>query len=96
MTDEEKREISQFVTDAQALTLSALSQSLAVVVARLAWHVHAHEKLRADLRDFLRDFKPDRPDDQTSVMMHSMMTAVMRQMLLRLSEIPDLENPPND
>jgi hypothetical protein len=96
MTDEEKREISQFVTDAQALTLNAVSQSLAVVVARLAWHVDAHEKLRTDLREFLRDFKPDKPEDQTSVMMHSMMSVVLRQMLLRLSEIPDLENPQND
>lgn len=96
MTDEEKREISQFVTDAQALTLNAVSQALAVVTARLAWHVDAHEKLRADLRDFLRDFKPDVPGDKLSEAMHSMIDTVLRQHLLRLSEIPDLENPPDD
>ncbi len=96
MTDDEKQQIAQLVMDAQGLTISAVSQAMAVVVARLAWHVHAHEKLRADLKEFLRDFAPDKPGDPGNELMHSMIEAVLRKILLRLSEIPDLENPPNE
>ena len=96
MTEEEKKQIAQLVLDAQALTVSAVSQAMAIVVARLAWHVHSHEKLRADLKDFLRDFAPDKPDDPGNELMHSMIESILRNTLLRLSEIPDLENPPGD
>jgi len=96
MTDDDKKQIAQLVMDAQGLTVSAVSQALAIVVARLAWHVHAHEKLRADLKDFLRDFAPHKPADAGSELMHSMIEAMLRTILLRLSEIPDLENPPSD
>lgn len=96
MTDDDKKQIAQLVMDAQGLTVSAVSQAMAIVVARLAWHVHSHEKLRADLKDFLRDFAPDKPVDAGSELMHSMIEAILRKTLLRLSEIPDLENPPND
>ncbi len=44
MTDDEKQQIAQLVMDAQGLTVSAVSQAMAIVVARLAWHVHSHEK----------------------------------------------------
>ena len=93
MTDDEKQQIVKLVMDSQAMTLSAVSQAMAIVAARLAWHVGSHEKLRADLRTFLRDFTPDDPDDATGVRMHSMVDAVLRNILQRLSEIPDLENP---
>ena len=96
MTEEEKKQIAQLVLDAQALTVSAVSQAMAIVVARLAWHVHSHEKLRADLKDFLRDFAPDKPGDPGNELMHSMIESILRNTLLRLSEIPDLENPPGD
>ena len=96
MTDEEKQQIVQLVMDAQGVTVSAVSQAMAIVVARLAWHVHSHEKLRADLKEFLRDFAADKPGDTTSELMHSMIEAMLRKILLRLSEIPDLENPPSD
>lgn len=96
MTEDEKRDIEKFVGDTQAMTVSAVAQAMAIVLARLAWHLGSHEKLRADLRTFLRDFAPDRPEDATSVRMHAMMDAILRQSLLRLSEIPDLENPPPD
>lgn len=93
MTEEEKRDIEKFVGDTQAMTVSAVGQATSIVLARLAWHLGAHEQLRADLRNFLRDFAPDRPGDAASVRMHSMIDAILRQSLLRLSEIPDLEDP---
>ena len=96
MTDDEKQQLAKLVMDSQAMTLSAVSQAMAIVVARLAWHVGSHEKLRADLRTFLLDFTSDDPDDATGVRMHSMVDAVLRNILQRLSEIPDLENPPSD
>lgn len=96
MTDDDKQRIEQFVDDAQRMTLSALAQANALALARLAWHTGAHEKLRADLRAFLRDFAPDRPDDPVSTRLHAMIDAALRQMLLRLAEIPDLENPSAD
>ena len=96
MTEEEKQQIAQLVMDAQGLTISAVSQAMAIVVARLAWHVHSHEKLRADLKEFLRDFAPDKPGASRNELRHSMIEAMLRKMLLRLSEIADLENPPND
>lgn len=93
MTEDDKHAIETFVGDAQQMTLAALAQANAIAIARLAWHAGHHEKLRADLRAFLAGFKPDRPDDPAALRLHAMIEAAMRQMLLRLSEIPDLENP---
>lgn len=93
MTEDDKHAIETFVSEAQRMTLAALAQANAIAFARLAWHGGHHEKLRADLRRFLSEFKPDHPDDPVSMRMHAMIEAALRQMLLRLSEIPDLENP---
>lgn len=96
MTPEEKREIGQYVMDMQSRTLSAVTQAVSIAMARLAWRSGQHEGLRGDLRDFLREFKPDKPDDPENRLMHQMIEHVLRGVLLRLSEIPDLENPPED
>lgn len=96
MTPDERQEITQFVARAQEQTLGAVAQAMAVVVARLAWHVNQHEALRADLREFVRDFRPDPAGGAEGERMHSMIDATLRTLLTRLSEIPDLENPPPD
>ncbi|MBL8383815.1 MAG: hypothetical protein JNM90_12100 [Burkholderiales bacterium] len=96
MTPEEREEITQLVKGAQEQVLAAVAQANAVVVARLAWHTRQHESLRADLRAFVRDFRPDPAAGAAGARLHSMIDATLRTLLLRLSEIPDLENPADD